>query len=97
MEFPRMVYRLGSMVELEGARYDWAIANADDFAQMEREGWRLDIYAAKEAKHEIEEVKEAQEVLTRASLESKAKAKGIKFDGRTSDKKLAALVESHVD
>lgn len=41
----------------------------------------------------VEEVPEDDAPPTRAELEAKAKELGIKFDGRTSDKKLGQLIQ----
>ena len=100
MEFPRMVYRAGSMVELESGRYDWRIvADAAALEQAQAEGWHLDQYAAKAAAEGVPVAEDAPSdetadnaPPTREELEHKAQELGIKFDGRWGDKKLAAAI-----
>lgn len=100
MEFPRMVYRAGSMVELESGRYDWRIvADENECVGAQAEGWHLDQYAAKAAAEAPQVAEDAppDEVAdnappTREELEHKAQELGIKFDGRWGDKKLAAAI-----
>jgi hypothetical protein len=100
MEYPRILYRVGTACELESGAYDWAAAkNAEHMAELLADGWHLDQYAAKDAGAEavsewIEPEPEApaDHPPTRAELEQKATELGLKFDGRTGDKKLSALI-----
>lgn len=52
-----------------------------DFAAAKADGWRL-------TQGEPDDTP-----VTRAELEQKARELGVKFDGRTTDKKLAALID----
>lgn len=89
MDFPRMLYRAGGSHQLESGAYSIRLVTADEFDAATAEGWHLDQYAAKAAA----EAPPAPEPMTREQMEAAATARGIKFDGRTSDKKLAALLE----
>lgn len=93
LEFPRMMLRVGSMVELESGRYDWRIVTAEEFEQAKVDGWCLDQYAAKAAneRHPADEDKDGE--VTREEMEQKAKELGLKFDGRTSNRKLLTMIE----
>ena len=100
MEFPRLLYRVGSAWALESGTYDLATADsAEHMAALQAHGWHEDQYAAKAAADAFAVPTEAPAAdpdddapPTRAELEAKARELGIKFDGRTGDKKLAALI-----
>ena len=50
LEFPRMVYRVGTMAVLMSGSYDYKLVNdADDLKASQAEGWCLDEDAAKES------------------------------------------------
>lgn len=100
MEFPRMVYRSGGECALESGSYSIKlVTDAADLEAAQSEGWHLDQYAAKAA-HEASisgsvsgaQTDEEQAAPTRAELEQKAAEMGVKFDGRISDKTLAARI-----
>ena len=102
MEFPRLLYRVGSAWALESGTYDLATADsAEHMAALRADGWQEDQYAAKaaadESMAETEEAPDDDAPPTRAELEAKARELGIKFDGRTGDKKLAALIADKLD
>jgi hypothetical protein len=100
MEFPRMLVRVGTAWTLESGTYDLATANdAEHMAALQADGWHEDQYAAKAAADAFAAPTDApapepddDAPPTRAELEAKARELGIKFDGRTGDKKLAALI-----
>lgn len=46
MEFPRMVYRLGTMAALEAGTFDHRVVTADEWPEAEADGWFLDQFAA---------------------------------------------------
>ena len=96
MEFPRMLYRVGEMIALESGKYDWRIVSEQEYEQAIANGWHLDQYAAKEAaeKPVVDANKDGE--VTRDEMEQKAKELGLKFDGRTSDKKLLAMIEEAI-
>jgi hypothetical protein len=89
MEFPRMVYKTGNMALLESGKYDFRIVTSDEYEQAIKDGWHLDQYAAKAAAEQPVQSPEP----TRDEMEQKAKELGLKFDGRTGDKKLLAMIE----
>lgn len=93
MEFPRMMYRVGSMVELESGKYDWRIVQ--DKAECDAasgDGWHLDQYAAKAATEAPASTPADDSPPTRDELEQKATELGLKFDGRWGDKRLADAI-----
>lgn len=50
LEFPRMVYRVGTMAVLMSGSYDYKmVSDADDLKASQAEGWCLDEDAAKES------------------------------------------------
>ena len=84
-----MLYRVGTAIALESGQYDLRIVSKDEYEQATSDGWHLDQYAAKEAAEAPEDTGPA----TREEMEAKAKELGLKFDGRTGDKKLTAMIE----
>jgi hypothetical protein len=95
LEFPRIVYRAGGPWQLESGAYSVKQVNsAKELAQAE--GWHLDQYAAKAAEQPADatvvEPPADSAPPTRAELEQKATELGLKFDGRTTDRKLSALI-----
>jgi len=96
MEFPRMVYRVGTKAVLESGTYDHKVVSADEWPQSQAEGWHLDQYAAKEAdeaaKAADKPAEDADGEPTRDELRQQAAALGLSFDGRTSAKKLAEMI-----
>lgn len=92
IDFPRMVYRVGTMVVLESGSYDWRIVSEADWPQAQADGWHLDQYAAKDAAQAAAPEPDEADPPTREELEQKATELGLKFDGRTGDKRLAALI-----
>lgn len=91
-DFPRMLYRWPAKTKqtavLQDGKYDVCIVpdqEAMDAAQAE--GYCLDHGIAREAG-----VVEDESPATRPELEAKATELGLKFDGRTGDKKLSAMI-----
>lgn len=87
-----MMYRAGSMVKLDSGTYDWRIVSAEQFEAAKAEGWHLDQYAAAVPAVPAEVPAEVAP-MGRAALEAAARSKGLKFDGRTSDKRLAEMLK----
>lgn len=91
MQLPRLLYKASQDPEawaLESGRY--ALREVKDKAALEAalaEGWHIDQYAAKDAGED-----EIDAPATREELEAKATELGIKFDGRTTDRKLAEAI-----
>lgn len=94
MEFPRMLYRVGEMIALESGKYDFLIVSESEYESAVADGWHIDQYAAKAA-IEPADINQSGEV-TREEMEQKASELGLKFDGRTSNKKLLAMIEEAV-
>jgi hypothetical protein len=69
----------------DGLKYDWKVFHSIEAG--EAEGW-FKTYSEASAYE-----KNADKPLTRAELEKLAKAHGVEFDGRTSDKKLAEKIQ----
>jgi len=93
MEFPRIVYRAGGPWALESGAYSVRqVDSAEELQAAQADGWHLDQYAAKAAAEAPAEESPAESAPTRADMEAQAAAKGLKFDGRTTDKKLAAMI-----
>lgn len=99
-QFPQMIYQVGDQEEMHGGRYNYMLV--DDASALEAmlgAGWYLTPAAAKEATEApspaaVEPVLTEPEtsLLERGSLEARATELGIKFDGRTSDRKLNNLI-----
>lgn len=96
LEFPRMVYRVGTQWVLESGKYDLRkVADEGDLSAAVADGWHLDQYAALDASQAADKSATASDENakpTRAELEQKAAELGLKFDGRTSDRKLADAI-----
>ena len=94
LEYPRMVYRSGGECALESGNYSIKIvADADDLEASQADGWHLDQYAAKDAAEALTAKGDDDTTPpTRAELEAKATELGVRFDGRISDKTLAARI-----
>ena len=91
MELPRIVIKSGGPWQLESGSYSVRQVDTTEALQESlADGWHLDQYAAQDASR----APAAPSEPTRAELEEKARALGVKFDGRTGDKKLAALIEA---
>lgn len=98
MKNATMVYRPGSEL-IHGFMVDYQVIDADEVNDALADGWYLtpteagEAAAAKEAdKAEAAKQKAEDAPATRDELEAKAKELGIKFDGRTTDKKLGEQI-----
>lgn len=100
-QFPQMLYRAGGAEQIHGGSF--ATLVVDDAEQLEAalaDGWAettpqaLELAAKAAAPTPAEPVPDDASEPTRAEIEQKATELGIKFDGRTSDKKLLALIEA---
>lgn len=93
-----MLLRVGTHSVLESGTYDLLIVQESEFEQAIADGWHLDQYAAKAAAEKPVHPADADESgeVTREEAEQKAKELGLKFDGRTSMKKLLAMIEEAV-
>jgi hypothetical protein len=107
IQFPTFVYKAGGGPGLyKRKRYQYrAVEDEAERQLMLKEGWlatkdeACGFAAPKAVKVEeiVAELVEDDEPPTRAELEQMAKDLDIKFDGRTSDKKLIALIGEKVE
>ena len=100
MEFPTLVYKDGGPHQRPGGTFDYKrIVNKDQLAAALADGWFLTLVeATKPAAIDPSEVSPDDDAPpTREELETKARELGIKFDGRTSDKALAAKIQSKLE
>ena len=84
MKNPTMLYRPGKMIKTDNGLFDYIIIAESDIESHVKLGWSLT----------ASEMQEDDAKPTRAELEEKARELKIKFDGRTSDAKLAANIEA---
>lgn len=102
--YPRMLYRQPGAEELHGGRFATRIVDseAEEAAALD-EGWHLTTPEARAAREDELNPKtptapaDDSAAPTRAELEQKATELGIKFDGRTSDKKLRDLIAATLE
>lgn len=102
MEFPTLVYRCPGEHHAHGGQtYQYIHAiNQEDFDAKIAAGWHETLVIAVDAvvnskqdqKQESSKVESDEVPPTRVEMEEKAKELGIKFDGRTGDKKLLAMI-----
>lgn len=87
----QMLYKPGNQFKWEGLSLDSLIVAESEIEAKLSEGWFLSPFDAKQP--EPIAPPEPKGPPTRAELEQKATELKIKFDGRTSDTKLAYLIE----
>ena len=99
MEYPAFVYRKADKARQDGSKFETLLVHNDDERQIAlEEGWADDVLQALSSKQKPVVVNEPVRVPdddappTRAELESKATELGLKFDGRTSDRKLGLMI-----
>lgn len=102
-----MLYRSPGSHELHGVMVDYTVVDASAIPEMLVDGWHLtplEAAARRPSDSEIQQaIDEADEAAlaalppTRFELEAKALELGIRFDGRTSDKKLGALIAASLE
>lgn len=98
MEFPRLVYKGGPATHL-------LVQDEDQLEAALADDWFLTVPEAIRGVADVKpvEVDQADEsndntrAPTRAEMEAKATELGIKFDGRTSDKKLLELITTKLE
>lgn len=83
------IYRSGADV-IDGVKATCRIVADKDIAAYLAEGW---VKTLNEVPTVAENVIPEKEVPSREAMEIQAKALGLKFDGRTGDKKLSAMIE----
>lgn len=99
MKTPTMVLKYPGKHPMQDGSYDYTIVDELDVEAALAKGWHRTKEEARQAfeKAQPPAVSPAADSVsdappTRDELEQKAKELSIKFDGRTSDKKLAALI-----
>jgi hypothetical protein len=99
MEYPAFVYRKADKARQDGSKFDTLLVHNDDERQVALdEGWADDVLQALAPKQKPVVVDEPVSVPdddappTREELEAKAVELGLKFDGRTSDRKLGLMI-----
>lgn len=102
MKNATMLYKAPGPHEIHGSHFDYTIVDADEEGAIEAakaEGWFETTDEAKAAGDEAKARREAElnTPPTRAELEAKAKELDIKFNDKTSDKKLADLIAASLE
>lgn len=88
-----MLYRPGTQEVLHGHSVDWQIVDGHEVEQALAGGWFRTPTEAGESVKAVPAPALADDApVTRAELEQKARELSIKFDGRTTDKKLGDLI-----
>ena len=89
-EFPKGLYRIPGPDVIDGVACELlTVATQADQDAAAADGWRESLSEAQESAAPI--AQDPAET-TREDLEARAAELGLKFDGRTGDKKLAALI-----
>lgn len=86
MKNPRMLYRVGTKLKTDDGAMDYIIVPESDVKNALSKGWFLDTPSAARIT--------STAIDARSALEEKAQKLNVKFDGRTSDAKLAAKIEA---
>jgi len=94
IEFPTLVYRCpGPHFGPRGSTYNYVgVNNEDELVLRVAEGWCVTLDEAVDGKKPAVPADDAPP--TRVEMEEKARELQIKFDGRTTDRKLSALIET---
>lgn len=95
MEFPALVYKPKGPFQRIGGTYDCkGVDNIEQLKDAISNGWFASMPEAIAGKHQIDDTAISDDAPpTRSELEEKGRELGLKFDGRTSDKKLFAMIE----
>ncbi|MDQ0022909.1 hypothetical protein J2X90_000695 [Variovorax paradoxus] len=101
MQFPTLVYKCPGAHQRPGGTYAYqGVQDADEHAAALADGWFATLPEAIDGNSPViapaAPAPAADAPPTRAELEQKAKELGIKFDGRTGDKKLAEAIAAKV-
>lgn len=92
----RMLYRYPGSFFIHDDKYDFITVEESEKEKHLKDGWFLTIGEAKASGAEKEESEELKDDSppTREEMEEMATKLGVRFDGRTSDDKLAARIEN---
>lgn len=106
-EYPKMLYRFGGEVEIDGDKFTTLIVDDSEAADAAlADKWFETASQSKQAAADEKAAADAalaQQVVndeappTRDELERKARELEIKFDGRTGDKKLAHMIAAALE
>lgn len=96
--FPTLVYQCPGIHQCAGGTYGYRqVKNPKELADAFDAGWFATLPEAIDGKHaQAESLAPDESAPTREELERKAGELGIKFDGRTGDKRLTALIEEQL-
>lgn len=102
MKNATMLYKCPGPHEIHGGHFDYTIVDADEEGAIDAakaDGWFETTDEAKAAADEAKAKREAElnAPPTRAELEAKANELGIKFNDKTSDKKLSDLIAASLE
>ena len=93
-----MLYRCPGPHEVHGGKFDHTVVDDSEIEAAVADGWFLTTPEAKDARAaSLRPVEPAELVASRAELEQKATELGLKFDGRTGDKKLSHLIAAALE
>jgi hypothetical protein len=97
--FPQMLYRAPGSEQHHGGSFETKVVHGDEaLAEALDAGWHEGTdaaraaYAATQAVPPAPPAEDDNKPATRAELEQKATELGIRFDGRTTDRKLGDLI-----
>lgn len=96
MKNATMLYKIGTQMEWEGAKYDTIVIDEDDIEAKLSEGWYrhpLEAKSVNEAKGDTDLDGE----VTREEMETKARGLGIKFNHKTTNTSLMAKINEAVN
>ena len=90
-DFPTLVYKDKGPYQRQGGTYDYrAVQDQSAYDHALTNGWRASLGEIVDCKPVQDPADDAPP--TREELEAKATELGLKFDGRTGDKKLSSMI-----
>lgn len=93
MDNATMLYRPNGPELIHGYYVDYTVVDEPEVPAMLDKGWFRTAIEAGESANKPEPVIPADDApVTRAELEQKARELGLKFDGRTTDKRLGDMI-----
>lgn len=105
MDYPKMLYKWPGPYEIHGGKYDYTIVHgSSEEGDRKADGWRDTTTEAYDHAHRFypmggdsanDSIKIADDAPpSRQEMETQAKSLGLKFDGRTPDRKLLSMIEA---
>lgn len=100
-DYPKYVYRKAAGKREDRSAFDTLlVASDDELVSALKNGWHHDVISALAPQDQPAAIPDDLSVVadddlppTRDELETKARELGLKFDGRTSDRKLSAMID----